>query len=215
MLDPARLGLFLTATLILLLTPGPAVTYIVSRSLSEGRRAGLVSTLGIACGGLVHVAAAALGLSAVLASSATAFNVVKYAGAAYLLWLGVKTLRGGDGEEAEIAGGGVSLARAFWQGVVVNILNPKSALFFLAFLPQFVDPARGPVGLQMAALGLIFSGMALCTDGTWALLAGGATLLSYTQWRHEMKRRHRREDRATYYRYRSEWYRRHHRRHRR
>ena len=174
MLDPARLGLFLTATLILLLTPGPAVTYIVSRSLAEGRRAGLVSTLGIACGGLVHVATAALGLSAVLASSATAFNVVKYAGAAYLLWLGAKTLLGRDGHQPDARPGAASLSRAFWQGVAVNILNPKSALFFLAFLPQFVDPRRGPVAPQMAALGLVFTSMALCTDGTWALLAGGA-----------------------------------------
>jgi threonine/homoserine/homoserine lactone efflux protein len=174
MTDPARLGLFLTATLILLLTPGPAVTYIVSRSLAEGRRAGLVSTLGIACGGLVHVAAAALGLSAVLASSAAAFNAVKYAGAAYLLWLGAKTLLGRDGDPAAEAQGAASLSRAFWQGVLVNVLNPKSALFFLAFLPQFVDPRRGPVAAQMAALGLVFTGMALCTDGSWALLAGGA-----------------------------------------
>jgi threonine/homoserine/homoserine lactone efflux protein len=174
MIDPGRLWLFLTATLILLVIPGPAVTYIVSRSLAEGRRSGLVSTLGIACGGLVHVAAAALGLSAVLASSALAFSVVKYAGAAYLIFLGIKTLAGSDGDAALPETGQVSLSRAFWQGVVVNVLNPKTALFFLAFLPQFVDPARGSVALQIVALGLLFSGIAVCTDGTWALVAGSA-----------------------------------------
>ena len=174
MLDPARLGVFLTATLVLLVTPGPAVTYIVSRSLSEGRRAGLVSTLGIACGGLTHVAAAAFGLSALLASSTVAFSIVKYAGAAYLIWLGIRTLSGGGEESAAAEGAPASLRRAFWQGVVVQVLNPKSALFFLAFLPQFVDPARGSVAGQMAALGLLFAAIALCTDGTWALLAGSA-----------------------------------------
>jgi threonine/homoserine/homoserine lactone efflux protein len=174
LLDPARLGLFLTATFILLIIPGPAVTYIVSRSLSEGRRSGLVSTAGIACGGLVHVAAAALGVSALLASSALAFSVMKYAGAAYLVWLGVKTLAGSDGNSPETTDGAVSLKRAFWQGVVVNMLNPKTALFFLAFLPQFVDPARGSVATQMSMLGLLFTGIAICTDSTWALLAGGA-----------------------------------------
>jgi threonine/homoserine/homoserine lactone efflux protein len=168
------MGLFFAASLLLLVTPGPAVTYIVSRSLAEGRRSGLVSTLGIACGGLVHVAFAALGLSALLASSAAAFTVVKYAGAAYLIVLGVRTLLARDEPAAETAIGERSLQRAFWQGVVVNVLNPKTALFFVAFLPQFADPARGSIAAQMAFLGLLFTGLAVCTDGTWALAAGSA-----------------------------------------
>jgi threonine/homoserine/homoserine lactone efflux protein len=174
MLDPARLALFLTATFILLLTPGPAVTYIVSRTLAEGRRAGLVSALGIAGGGLVHVAAAALGLSALLASSAVAFSIVKYAGAAYLIVLGLRTLltpTTAADETLDVPG---SLSRAFWQGVIVNVLNPKTALFFVAFLPQFVDPARGSVVVQMAALGFLFTALALGTDSMFVLAAGSA-----------------------------------------
>jgi threonine/homoserine/homoserine lactone efflux protein len=175
MFEPSRFGLFLAATLILLVTPGPAVTYIVSRSLAEGRRAGLVSTLGVEVGTLLHVIAAALGLSALLASSALAFTVVKYAGAAYLVGLGVRTLRKADDRAA--AGAApvrASLARAFGQGLIVNLLNPKTALFFLAFLPQFVDPAHGSAAVQMAVLGLVFTALATCTDGAWALAAGSA-----------------------------------------
>jgi threonine/homoserine/homoserine lactone efflux protein len=167
-----NLSLFITASLALLLTPGPAVLYIVARSVDQGRKAGLVSVLGIEVGTLFHIAAAALGLSALLMSSALLFDIVKYLGAAYLIYLGIRKLMSKD-EMAEI---GVDkqqkLSQIFRQGVIVNVLNPKTALFFFAFLPQFVDPARGSVPLQMIMLGTIFVLLASTTDGLYALLAG-------------------------------------------
>jgi len=171
--DPALLGLFVVAALLLLLTPGPAVLYIVTRSIDEGRRAGLASVLGVHVGTLVHVGAAAAGLSAVLAASSVAFASVKYLGAAYLVYLGVRRLL--DRRTAVVAGGGPPrLRRAFADGVVVNVLNPKTALFFLAFLPQFVDVARGQVGAQVLGLGAVFVALGLLTDGCYALGAGSA-----------------------------------------
>ena len=163
--------IFAAASAAFLAVPGPSVIYIVSRSLAEGRSAGIVSALGIQAGGLVHVIAATIGVSALLASSATAFSVVKYAGAAYLIYLGIRKLRDGDGE-AERAGGPVPRRQLFWQGVVVNSLNPKTALFFLAFLPQFVDPDRGAVAPQVLALGVLFLVLATLSDSTYALVAG-------------------------------------------
>jgi len=174
MTEPGRYALFVVAALALLVVPGPAVLYIVTRSIHQGRRAGLVSVLGIHLGTLVHIAAATAGLSALLLSSATAFSVVKYAGAAYLIGLGLFTLLSRKGE-AEIAlGGERRLRRVFAQGVVVNVLNPKTALFFLAFLPQFVDPGHGHATLQIAMLGLTFVALGLVTDSSWALAAGAA-----------------------------------------
>jgi threonine/homoserine/homoserine lactone efflux protein len=170
--DPTSLGIFVLAALILLLTPGPAVLYIVARSIDQGRQAGLVSVLGVHAGTLVHVAAAAAGLSAVLAASATAFSVVKYLGAAYLIYLGVRRFL----ERAPAVGSeplrAPRLGRAFVDGVIVNVLNPKTALFFLAFLPQFVDVSRGQVGAQILALGGVFVALGLLTDGSYALTAG-------------------------------------------
>ena len=174
MIDVGHLGLFAGAALVLAVTPGPAVLYIVTRSLSQGRAAGVVSCLGVALGGVFHVLAAALGLSAVLATSALAFGLVKYAGAAYLIWLGVRKLTSPAASFAPHADTNVSLAAAFREGVVVNVLNPKTALFFLAFLPQFVSPERGNVPLQCALLGGLFLLIALCTDTTWSLAASGA-----------------------------------------
>jgi threonine/homoserine/homoserine lactone efflux protein len=168
-----RLTLFFTAAILLLLTPGPAVTYIVTRSLTQGRRAGLVSTLGITSGTLLHVAAAAAGLSAILAASAAAFATVKYAGAAYLVWLGIRALRASEPPADAIAPPADTLRRVFWEGALVSVLNPKTAIFFMAFLPQFVDPAR-EVAPQVALLGAMFAVMALCTDGAYALAAGSA-----------------------------------------
>jgi threonine/homoserine/homoserine lactone efflux protein len=173
--DPHTLLVFAPAALALLVVPGPAVLYIVTRSVDQGRTAGLVSVAGIHVGSLVHVAAAALGLSAILASSALAFGVVKYAGAAYLIVLGIQKLR----EKPEESGIGAgtpsrSLRRVFAQGVVVNVLNPKTALFFLALLPQFVDVDRGVVWVQMLALGLTFILLGICSDGAYALLAARA-----------------------------------------
>jgi threonine/homoserine/homoserine lactone efflux protein len=168
------LWLFVGAAVALAVTPGPAVLYIVTRSISQGRAAGVVSCLGVALGGIVHVVAAALGLSAVLATSAFAFSVVKYAGAAYLVWLGVRKLTQPPQAAAAANAERRSLIRVFQDGVVVNVLNPKTALFFLAFLPQFVTPSRGDVPLQCAFLGGLFVLIALCTDTSWSLAASGA-----------------------------------------
>jgi threonine/homoserine/homoserine lactone efflux protein len=170
----SSLGLFVLAALLLLVTPGPAVLYIVARSIDQGRWAGLVSMLGVHAGTLVHVAAAAAGLSALLAASATAFGVVKYLGAAYLLYLGVRRLLDRGPALAARDGSPPPLTRAFLDGVVVNVLNPKTALFFLAFLPQFVDVSRGAVGAQILALGLLFVLLGTITDGLYAVCAGSA-----------------------------------------
>jgi threonine/homoserine/homoserine lactone efflux protein len=171
--DASTLGLFSLAALALLVIPGPAVTYIVMRSVDQGRTAGFVSILGIHTGSAVHVAAAVVGLSALLASSASAFTVVKLAGAAYLIFIGLRRLLTPEpAPDAEPVRTG--LRRVYVQGFVVNLLNPKTALFFLAFLPQFVDPARGAVPFQVAILGVLFIGLGLLSDGTYALVASAA-----------------------------------------
>jgi threonine/homoserine/homoserine lactone efflux protein len=172
--DPSSFVLFVAAALVLLLTPGPAVLYIVTRSLEQGRRAGLVSVLGVHAGTLVHVAAAAAGLSAVLAASATAFAAVKYLGATYLIYLGVRQLLSRAATSADVAVAPRPLRRAFLDGLVVNVLNPKTALFFLAFLPQFVTISRGAVPVQIVGLGIVFVALGLLTDGLYALTAGAA-----------------------------------------
>jgi threonine/homoserine/homoserine lactone efflux protein len=172
--DPDRLVVFVLAALALLAVPGPAVLYVVARSIQHGRRAGLASVLGIHVGTLVHIAAATVGLSALILSSAVAFTAVKIAGAVYLVGLGLWTLFG-RGAESEVAlGGERNLRRAFAQGIVVNVLNPKTALFFLAFLPQFVDPNAAHPALQIAFLGVLFALLGLVTDSIWALAAGTA-----------------------------------------
>jgi threonine/homoserine/homoserine lactone efflux protein len=171
--DAYTLGLFVAAALALLLVPGPAVLYIVARSIDQGRAAGLVSVLGVHLGSLVHVAAAAVGLSSLLVSSAVAFSVVKYAGAAYLIYLGVRALIARE-EPEDVEVRAAPLGKLLRQGAVVNILNPKTALFFLAFLPQFVDPNAGHVALQLVFLGLVFVALGLVTDSLYALAAGAA-----------------------------------------
>jgi threonine/homoserine/homoserine lactone efflux protein len=170
--DASTLWIFAAASLALAVVPGPAVLYIVARSVDQGRLAGLVSALGIAAGGLVHVVAATIGLSSLLASSATAFTIVKYAGAAYLIFLGIRRLMTREQLEDEIARAPRTRRRLFVDGLVVNVLNPKTALFFLAFLPQFVDPGEGVATFQILALGLLFAAIALCSDCMWALAAG-------------------------------------------
>ena len=172
--DPDRLAVFVVAALALLVVPGPAVLYIVARSVHEGRRAGLASVLGIHVGTLVHIAAATAGLSALVVSSAVAFTAVKIAGAIYLVALGVWTLFSRRAEPDLVLGGERNLRRAFAQGIVVNVLNPKTALFFLAFLPQFVDPNASHPALQIAFLGLLFAVLGSITDSIWALVAGTA-----------------------------------------
>jgi threonine/homoserine/homoserine lactone efflux protein len=172
--DASTFALFIVAALVLLVVPGPSVLYIVARSIEGGRTAGLVSVLGVQTGAMVHIAFAAVGLSAILASSAVAFSVIKWLGAAYLVWLGLRRIFGRDEEEGDVAVEPAPLSRVFSQGVIVNILNPKTALFFLAFLPQFVDPARGPAWAQILLLGATFVILALCSDGLYALLSGTA-----------------------------------------
>jgi threonine/homoserine/homoserine lactone efflux protein len=172
--DTSNFALFVVAALVLLIVPGPSVLYIVARSIEGGRTAGLVSVLGVQTGAMVHIAFATLGLSAILASSAVAFSVVKWLGAAYLVWLGLRRIFGRDEGEDDVAVEPAGLWRVFSQGVIVNTLNPKTALFFLAFLPQFVDPARGAAWTQILLLGATFVILALCSDGLYALLSGTA-----------------------------------------
>ena len=169
------IAVFSVAAILLLLTPGPAVLYIVARSVEQGRIAGLASVCGITTGTLAHVLAASLGLSALLASSALAFAAVKYAGAGYLIYIGVRRILSHPDEPAVQSELPVrSLRRLYRDGFFVNLLNPKTALFFLAFLPQFVDPSRGTVTSQIAFLGLLFTLMGLMSDGMYALVAGTA-----------------------------------------
>lgn len=162
--------LFMLAALGLLLIPGPSVLYIVTRSVSQGRRAGLASVGGIELAGLTHALAAALGLSALLLTSALAFNIVKFVGAAYLIYIGVRTLLSRNDGKQETAAP-QRLSRLFTQGFFVNLFNPKTALFFYAFLPQFVDPARGAVVWQILFFGVLFVLLAACTDSCYALLS--------------------------------------------
>jgi threonine/homoserine/homoserine lactone efflux protein len=172
MLDWSKLSLFIYVTSILVFMPGPNTLYVIARSIQQGRRAGIVSSFGVQTASLVHIAAAALGLSALLLSSALAFNVVKYAGAAYLIYLGVKTLLTKEKAKAAREVKSASLSRVFYQGVVVNLLNPKTALFFFAFLPQFIDAGRGSVAMQVVLLGMILVFLGTLSDMTYALAAG-------------------------------------------
>jgi threonine/homoserine/homoserine lactone efflux protein len=169
--DPSTFALFAAASVVFLAIPGPAVLYIVTRSVVHGRRLGVLSALGVQMGGLLHVAGAAIGVSALIASSATAFAVVKYAGAAYLVVLGVRKLLARH-DEAPVEVPPASGRRLFWQGALVNALNPKTALFFLAFLPQFVRPDAGAVAPQVLVLGTTFLVLATLSDGAYALAAG-------------------------------------------
>ena len=171
MIELSRLFLFMGAALILLLVPGPAVLYITTRSATQGRLAGLVSVLAIETANFIQAIAAALGLSAILLSSALAFNIVKYLGAAYLIYLGIQRLLASDNSSEDSVVKKDSLPRIYWQGFAVNILNPKTALFFFAFFPQFVDPAKGNVIGQTLLVGAVFVGMAIITDSMYALLA--------------------------------------------
>ena len=171
----ADLTLFISAALVLLAIPGPAVLYIITQSVEQGRKAGLVSDLGIHTATLVHVLAAALGLSALLASSALAFSIVKYAGAAYLIWLGLKKILTQPVPAAlDAPPKARRYGRMFRDGFIVNLLNPKTALFFLAFLPQFVDVSRGHVASQVLFLGMVFVLLGLLSDACYAMAASAA-----------------------------------------
>ena len=170
--DSTTLGVFIVASLVLLATPGPGVLYIVARSIDEGRWAGVVSSLGLIVGAMIHVLAAAVGVSAILASSATAFAALRYAGAAYLVYLGIRTLAADDDGAVPTTGTRLGLRRTFVQGIWVNLLNPKAVLFSMAFLPQFVDVQAGAPVSQLLFFAAVFLGLALLTDSSYALLAG-------------------------------------------
>jgi threonine/homoserine/homoserine lactone efflux protein len=161
------------------------VFYIVGRTIGSGRRAGLVSALEIGVGALILVAAAAMGLSAILLSSAVVFSAVKYLGAAYLIYLGVQKLRAKEGEDSPKIPSQTKLSHIFGQGILVELLNPKTALFIFAFLPQFVDVNRGHVTAQILSLGVLFAVMGVTSDSMWALLAGtiGERLRRSLGWR--------------------------------
>jgi threonine/homoserine/homoserine lactone efflux protein len=183
--QPGTLFVFALAALAILAVPGPAVIYIVTRSIHQGRAAGIASVLGIHVGTLVHLTAATVGLSAILASSATAFTVVKLLGALYLIVIGIRTLLGrADPDDTDPQRPPRRKRRDFAEGVVVNILNPKTALFFLAFLPQFVDPNGYHAWEQILVLGLTFMLLGLITDSMWAMAAGtaGETLRKSRRW---------------------------------
>src|ERR1700752_2981861 len=153
MLDTHRFFLFFIAALVLAATPGPGIFYVLARTLAGGRREGILSSIGTFAGGLVHVFAAALGTSAILAASAVAFHTVKYAGAAYLVWLGIRMIRT---RNTEMPSETFAPSRgAFGQGILTEVLNPKTALFFLSFIPQFIAPGHGHVFFQFAALGFL------------------------------------------------------------
>ena len=152
MIDPHHFLLFLAAAFVLAITPGPGIFYVLARSLAGGRREGILSSLGTFIGGLFHVFAAALGISAILAASAIAFHTVKYAGAAYLVWLGIRMIRTRNSEMV-VSALQPAAAGALRQGILTEVLNPKTALFFLSFIPQFIAPELGHVFLQFVVLG--------------------------------------------------------------
>jgi threonine/homoserine/homoserine lactone efflux protein len=167
--DGSTLLLFAAASLALLAVPGPAVIYVVTRSLDQGRTAGIVSVLGVETGTFAYALAAAAGLTGLIAASEIGFTVVRYAGAAYLVYLGVRKLL----EREEPADALPSArSRLFLKGALVQLLNPKIAIFFLAFLPQFVDSSRGPIAAQILVLGSVFTLLAVLSDGAYVLLAG-------------------------------------------
>jgi len=170
--DSSTLILFAMAASLLVFTPGPNTLYIIARSVNQGRRAGIVSSLGVEVGTLIHVAAAAFGISALLLSSALAFNLVKYAGAAYLIYLGIKTLLTPEKPAAAETIEEKSLRRTFSQAVFVNALNPKTALFFFAFLPQFIDAERGAAATQILFFGAIVVVLGFTSGSIYSLLAG-------------------------------------------
>ncbi len=171
MFESSQLYLFLVASLALLLTPGPAVLYIVARSMNQGRMAGIVSVLGVETANFFHAFAAALGLSAILFSSALAFDIVKYLGAAYLIYLGIRKIVASESTAKAKVGKKESLSRIYSQGFVVNLFNPKTALFFFAFLPQFVNTSDGNITLQIFLLGIIFVVMGIITDSAYAIIS--------------------------------------------
>ena len=162
MIEPAKFALFIGVSWALILTPGPDMIYVITRGMVHGRRAGLLSAVGVVCGILVHTTAAAFGLTLILQTSALAFLFVKFAGAAYLIYLGIKAWLDKSTFTLQPSASTAASGALFWQGVLSNVLNPKIAVFFLAFLPQFVDHGGSQVTLQMVFLGLTFAFFGLC-----------------------------------------------------
>jgi threonine/homoserine/homoserine lactone efflux protein len=175
--DASHLIAFAAAAITIALIPGPGMLYVLARSLGGGRDEGLRSSAGTGIGGLVHVAAAAVGLSAIIATSATAFTVVKYLGAAYLIWLGCRALFSRDHEAPSVSAAGTAPAttKALRQGVLTEALNPKTALFFLTFLPQFCQPGNGPLAVQVLILGTVSVALNTLVDVAVAFAAGGVS----------------------------------------
>src|SRR5215813_431331 len=189
MFDPHRFTVFCAAAIILAITPGPGILYVLGRSLHGGRREGVLSSLGTFVGGLIHVLAAAAGLSIVLATSAVAFAIVKYAGAAYLIYLGVRMILDA-GANNQVEALNRKPTNPFWQGILTEVLNPKTALFFLSFIPQFISREHGSVFLQFGILGTISVMLNTTSDLIVALLAGpiGERLLATAVLRKRQRR---------------------------
>ena len=166
------IALFIAASTLLALAPGPDIVAVLTRGISQGRKAGLAAALGFAAGCLFHTALAALGIAALIRSSPLAFDLVRYAGAAYLMWIGIQAIGHRGAFAMQAAGGGTALTAIFRQSVVGNALNPKVTLFFLSFLPQFVNEKAGSVGLQMALLGAVFMAVTIVVFGAVALFSG-------------------------------------------
>jgi threonine/homoserine/homoserine lactone efflux protein len=187
-----NLPLFLAAALLVNLTPGPDMLFVAGSSAAHGRRAGVLAALGVGAGCLLHVTLAALGLSALLATSATAFAVVKWVGAAYLVWVGLSMLMARAARPGNVAAATPrqGASSVFWQGALTNALNPKVAMFFLAFLPQFIKPGEAGQALSFVVLGLLFNlsgtvvnvAVALLTSRLRAVLTGGRGGAKLAQW---------------------------------
>lgn len=162
MIEPAQFALFIGVSWVLILAPGPDMFYVITRGISHGRRAGIVSAFGVICGILIHTMAAALGMALIFQTSVIAFQIVKYLGALYLIYLGVKSWLGKSSFDLQPATERVSSQALFWQGMLSNVLNPKIAIFFLSFLPQFIDKGNSNISLQMVVLGFTFALFGLC-----------------------------------------------------
>ncbi|MEO6061399.1 MAG: LysE family translocator [Thermoflexales bacterium] len=162
MIDPSKFALFVAVSWALIIAPGPDMFYVITRGMAHGRNAGIISAVGVICGILVHTTAAALGITLIFQTSAFVFLVVKYLGATYLIYLGANAWRDKGAFNLQASTSRMSSRSLFWQGVLSSVLNPKIAVFFLAFLPQFVDQGNSQVALQMAILGLTFAGFGLC-----------------------------------------------------
>lgn len=170
--DLTTLSLFIAAGTILVLTPGPDMIYVLTRGIGQGRAAGLISVLGILAGSCVHAVAVALGLASLFAASPVAYDILRYAGAAYLLWLAYKAFSSGSDDFVLAARASAGRRRIFFEALVTNVLNPKVSLFYLTFMPQFVDPARGPVWVQVLFLAAVLNVITIAIKGPLALAAG-------------------------------------------